>query len=170
VQLIQRYSVKDWVHMHMVVSVLICLSVCLSITCWYWVQKNEYSTMQISPSHSAGTIVPWDKIPYKKFTAEQWTSKARPLMRLTQVSKLLWQLNGVIPSYLCTICTLLKSIDSVLSFSADNIGLRYLHSLQHSTHRAPEQWYRVKWCIMVVQGHSRSSTLIPAESPYVISL
>jgi len=29
--------------------------------------------------------------------------------------------------------------------------------------------YRVRWCITVVQGHSRSSKLVSIESPYVIS-
>jgi len=39
-----------------------------------------------------------------------------------------------------------------------------------STQRAPEKAiYRVRWCVTNVQGHTRSSKLVPNDSPYVIS-
>jgi len=43
-------------------------------------------------------------------------------------------------------------------------------STSSSTQRAPEKLYRVKWCVTVVQDHSRSSKLVPIENPYAISL
>jgi len=45
----------------------------------------------------------------------------------------------------------------------------YLHSLLHTTQRAPEKkLYSIRWCVTVVQGHLRSWKLVPIESQYAI--
>jgi len=38
-----------------------------------------------------------------------------------------------------------------------------------SAYKAVEKLYRIRWCVAVVQGHSRSSKLVPIESPYATS-
>jgi len=63
---------------------------------------------------------------------------------------------------LCTISTLLKSTDAELV-----TVLVCLHSVLHS--EIQEKLYRIKWCILVIQGQSGSSKLVSVESPYAIS-
>jgi len=62
---------------------------------------------------------------------------------------------GVKTNNLCTIWASLKSLDAVLSFCRWKFGSFYL--FLHSKPR--KQVHMVSWCIMVVQGHSRSSKL-----------
>jgi len=57
------------------------------------------------------------------------------------------------------ICTLLKFTDPKLSFCHDDVGLSSF------TQWAPEKkLYSIRWRVLLVQGHSRSSTLAAVKS------
>ena len=66
---------------------------------------------------------------------------------------------------LCTICVSLNSTDPPAAIFVPLIA--WVRSSFTSLQRTNKNLYRVRWCITVVQGHSRSSKLVSIESPYV---
>jgi len=54
---------------------------------------------------------------------------------------------------------------SFLSIMLLGLGGVYLYLLLHS--KPMKKLYRVRWCVTVVHGHSRSSNMVPIKSPRV---
>ena len=48
-----------WRYASMVLDVIVCLSVCLSVTCWYCTKTAKHRIMQTTPRDSPGTLVFW---------------------------------------------------------------------------------------------------------------